>query len=542
MKKTRCIFSLLLVLFISTKGIHSQNWVRIFGNDVTAWARDLQEGYDQGYLLLGQVNPGITVPQMYAWLIKTDINGFELWDKKIFNPQYYNAFNDFELLSDGGMAMIGVTTKIDHSDYDVTILKLNNCGEKEWCKIFSTPGNSDYGLKIKQLPDGYIALVKYFKDWTQKRMWLFKLDEYGEIIWQKLYGYDDPDLHGEECRDLLITEEGDYLVTGDGYYWNPQTQTWQLRPLMIKTDPDGNQIWQLIYGFPAGYRGNVPMCPTEVPGNLIYCSSRHFRDSVPYGDSPSFIKFNLEGEEVYYRDLIDSTVLGMSYSLNFINDSTMLIAAGWSWNATISDSNGIIKVDTLGNVLKKKILLENVVNTFSSAIVTYDDKYLVTGGFSVNGADPSIYLYKLKFDLEFDSIYTNPFTYDSLCPYPIVSDTMDLDDCDVITDIKEPEEYEKESVIIAYPNPATDIISLEMPEYLVRKSNSSGITSTTIYHQWKEVRLEVFDLFGRLMYSETIPQQEKSVKIDVSTWPGGMYVARVVFMNDVVGSVKFVVN
>jgi len=535
----------ILILLFIFNGINlclAQNWIRIYGEDRTCWAAKMIESYDHGYIILSQVDPGPTVPQMYAWIIKTDINGNILWNKKIFNPSYYNAYNDIQHVSDGGWIMVGVTTKEDPLDYDVSFMKLNACGEKEWCKIFSTPGNSDYGLKIKEIPEGYLALVKYFKDWEQKRMWLFKLDEFGGVIWQKLYGYDDPNLINEECRGLMITNDENYLITGDGYYWNPQLQLWQRRPLMIKTDPDGNQIWQLIYGYPNGYRGAVAMNPTEVPGNFVYCSARHFRDSIPYGDSPSFIKLSLNGYEVYYEDLKQSTALGIANTLNFINDSQMICACSWSYSTTNIDSTGLIKTDTLGNILQTKLLLADVDNTLSSAVVTTDNKYLVTGGFSVNGADPSIYLFKLNFDLEYDSIYTTPLTYDSLCPYPIVSDTMDMDDCDVITAIKEPEEYEQEGILRAFPNPASERIFIEIPVYLIRKSSSSGLSSTTIYHQWKESQLEVFDLFGRLMFCEAIPRQEKTVEIDVSSWPGGMYVARMVFMNDVVGRVRFMVR
>jgi hypothetical protein len=68
------------------------------------------------------------------------------------------------------------------------------------------------------------------------------------------------------------------------------------------------------------------------------------------------------------------------------------------------------------------------------------------------------------------------------------------------------------------------------------------MTANTIYHQWKEVRLEVFDLFGILMYNKEILQQIKTVEIDVSGWNAGMYVARVIFMDEVVARAKFMVQ
>jgi len=526
------------VLFVQLG--YPQSWPRIYGLDKTCWSYSIVEPYDKGILILSQVNPNPQTPQMYSWLIKTDINGIQLWDKKIQNSFYQISCSEMSKTLDQGLILSGFTTRLDSTDYDIFFIKLNSCGEKEWCKIFSTPENSDFGVEIKQISDGYIALVKYFKDWHEKRIWLFKMDETGEIIWQKLYAAEDPKIANEECRDLLVCQDGGYLITGDCYYYDSISTYWFLRPLILKTDADGNQQWQLVYGLSSDYRGDVPLGPTQNESGYYYSSSRRFRDSIPYGDSPSFIKFDSSGNELYYRDLVDSTILGMSNTLNFINDSVMLIAAGWSSHSNISDSNGVIKVDTLGNVLKRKSLLSNVVNTFRSATTTFNDKYLVTGSFSVNGAKPHIYLYKLNFNLDFDSIYTMPRVYDSLCPHPIVSDTTDLDDCGVVTSIKEPEEYEEDARLRVYPNPASNRVTLEMPKVLIRKDASQGIATTTIYHRWDKTRLDVFNLAGNLIFSQELTTEQPQVELDISGWPEGMYMVRLVFMNEEVARAKIV--
>jgi hypothetical protein len=538
----RKIFYMVLLFLLLYNALYSQLWQREFGESKTCWAQDLKECYDNGYYLLSQVDPGSNEPRMHAWLIKTDINGNQIWDKKLFDPAYRISCYKIGKTTDQGLIMAGSTTRLDSNNYDPFFIKLNSCGEKEWCKIFSTPGNSDYGVKIIQISGGYIALLKYFQDWHQKRIWLFKLDESGNIIWQKLYAQNNPKINNEEEVDLMVTSDNGYLITGDCYYYDSISTYWLLRPLIIKTDPDGNEQWQLIYGLNSGYRGDVPNSPHQTSASFYYCSARHFRDSIPFGDSPSFLKIDSAGNEIYYRDLIDSTKLGMSNTLNFINDSVILIAGGWSYHTNISDSNGIIKTDTLGNILKTKILLANVVNTFQAAIVTHDEKYLVTGGFSVNGALPHIYLYKLNFNLDFDTLYNTPFIYDSLCPHMIVSDTSDLDDCSVITAIREPEEYEKESRLLVYPNPASNQITVEFPKCLIRKSFGHGMHSTTIYHQWINTRLDVLDLSGRLIVSGDVAKDESCVVISTSSWPDGMYLVRLIFMNEVVSEAKLVIK
>ncbi len=75
-------------------------------------------------------------------------------------------------------------------------------------------------------------------------------------------------------------------------------------------------------------------------------------------------------------------------------------------------------------------------NTFSFGVNIYENqpaKY-----------SRDILLYKLNADLSQADIDTNTYTYDSLCDHPIVSDTIYLDGCDIITGTNEvpgPGEY-----------------------------------------------------------------------------------------------------
>jgi hypothetical protein len=117
-----------------------------------------------------------------------------------------------------------------------------------------------------------------------------------------------------------------------------------------------------------------------------------------------------------------------------------------------------------------------------------------------------------------------------------------LDDCEVVVDIDEPIKNPEKTELKIFPNPASQKTTIELPEYLVRVSGGFGFSATTIYHQWKDVRLEVFDLFGKLIFSETVPQHKNSVSLHVSSWSPGMYLARIVFMNEVVAREKFVIN
>ena len=178
----------------------AQTWPRIFGVSEMAWGYDIIETYDKGYIVLSQVDPGWGgTTKMQAWLIKTDINGNTLWEKRVYHPSYHNAFNDVTITSDGGCIMIGSTTRLDLSAFDIMFMKLNACGEKEWCTILTTPDISDYGLKVQPVVDGYIGLLSYYTDDIEKRVWTIKLDNYGNIVWRKVYFQDDPGYRNEQA-------------------------------------------------------------------------------------------------------------------------------------------------------------------------------------------------------------------------------------------------------------------------------------------------------------------------------------------------------
>jgi hypothetical protein len=501
------------------------------------------ETYDKGYLMDVQVDPGPGVAQMQGLLIKTDINGNKLWTKSGISNSYQVAFSGYDNTDDGGIILTGATNKPDPSNYDIFFMKLNACGEKEWCKIISTPGNYDEGVKIKQTENGYIALIKYFQDWVTKRIWLFKLDAVGNILWEQLLNRPNDSIENSEGRDLEILPDNNFVVTGDGYDRSSGTVAY-LRPLVIKTDSDANVQWALSYGRNTGFRGDGGFSPSQNQSGFLYVAARHFRDSIPYGDSPCFIKVSPTGDEIYYKDLILDSYLGGSSFLNLVNIDSLFIGASW-----VDINNvfyvGMIKCDTLANISRTRILLQNPqsgIGNLKDASFTFDNNYLTVGSFFPNNAIPKVYLYKFTSNLDDAPLNTQPRVYDSLCPHPIVSDTISLDDCAVITKVDDPFKNPEKFNLTIFPNPATDIITIVIPDRIVKNTSAGTTQIATVFHQWKSAELEIFDLAGNKIWSKEIGQNNSKVEIDVSGWSQGMYLARLVFRNEVVAKSMFVIQ
>ncbi|MCK4678888.1 MAG: T9SS type A sorting domain-containing protein, partial [Bacteroidales bacterium] len=492
----------------------------------------LIESYDNGYVYAGKINQD-QIPK-YGWIFKTDINGEMLWDKKFGEYGDVTAVGGIKQTIDNGYILSGSTKKLDPY-YDPFIMKLNACGVKEWCKILHLPYNMDFGTRILQLHNGnYIALLTYFSYVYSERIWLMCFDDAGNILWKKVYAQTEPDIIDEDGFHLLLTVDSSIIITGIGAYPDSGTTNYKWRPLFIKTDFDGNEKWTLPWGYTQYFKGHGVMSVEDNKGN-IYTAGRHIRNQPNYGYSPTLIKTSKDGEELFYSDVYDSTELGMSTTISWFADSTLVIGTGWRFpDEEVIEA--VIKVDTTGNIITIKELIETD-NTFQGSIVDFDNKCVLMGGFYLDG-NWDIYAYKFNQELEYDTIYTLPFVYDSLCPYPIVSDTIPLD-CEVVG-LEEDQKVVERPKLTIIPNPAKDKIKVVLPEHITTHSKAAGFSVTTWRYQFNgDIQLEIYDMYGRRWHQQVIPGGDKEAEIPVRSLPAGLYVVRAVIDGKVVSG-KFV--
>jgi len=117
-----------------------------------------------------------------------------------------------------------------------------------------------------------------------------------------------------------------------------------------------------------------------------------------------------------------------------------------------------------------------------------------------------------------------------------------MPDCDVITGLNEPFTNPEDFLLKVYPNPATNTITVEIPQLLQKRSGPGGFQATTVYHKWGSAILEVYDLFGKKQLERVVHQGQLPVTMDVSRWPRGMYVFRLSFRGETVAMEKVVVE
>jgi len=523
----------------------AQLWPKTYeGNYNNVYARDIIETYDKGYLLVSDISEGLYSPySAYIGVTKTDVNGNILWDKKLGNGSYGILGGSFKQTQDGGLIISGsrLNNESNNWDYDPCIIKMNACGEIEWAKWFPVQGTINDSWDVIQSSEGnYDLLVSYYtyNPFDNKRIFIIRLDPEGNVLIIKAFLKNTPNIHNDDGMSLLQLNNGTTLITGYADYPNPEDSLlWFCHSYFINYNQELAANWNMVWGIKDHYYSDAFMS-VQSNTEMIYTAGRHTRNEPPeYPDSPCLFKLSPSGESLMAKDMIADSPLGIATTIDFLNDTTIILAAGWGDNSQCEE--GIFVTDTLGNVLKQKSLFTNFC-TFQGSCVTYDKKYLCFGSFEVpEGVIP--YLFKLTPDLENDTLNPAVFTYDSLCGHPITSSVIDPQ-WDIIVGIDEPEKNMEAQQFLLSPNPATDNVTITLPQYTVEKTQTGGFTVvTTTYRYNDKPELEIYDLNGRLQLSRTLQKDEKQLTLTISSLPAGVYMVRLVADKKQVAETKLVV-
>ena len=141
----------------------------------------------------------------------------------------------------GELVVCGETWNDSNRTYDGTVIKLDFQGNKIWQKIFGY-GNSDILTSIVALPNGgYVAAGRTdSKGAGAHDFWIIKLDEKGNLLWEKTYG----DKFEDKAENILVTKSGELLVCGSKMTVSSSTiEAW-----VMKLNPEGEKIWDKQFG------------------------------------------------------------------------------------------------------------------------------------------------------------------------------------------------------------------------------------------------------------------------------------------------------
>ncbi|HMT27436.1 MAG TPA: hypothetical protein PKD96_03965, partial [Candidatus Absconditabacterales bacterium] len=264
-------------------------WQKSFGGALTDGSYAIEKTTDGGYIVVGLSHSSngdvdsICQGQSDVWILKTDSLGNLQWQKS-YGGSYRDYLNDVKQTSDGGYVVVGTANSSDgdvvgsHGGGDCWLLKLSSTGVIQWQKSIGSDSDDD-GIGIEKTSDGgYIVLGcsaanngDISGNHGAHDYWIIKLDDLGNLQWEKSYGGSANDL----ARSFSKTSDGGYIITGytesnDGDITTLNkgySDIW-----IVKIDSLGVIQWQKSYGG-SGYDDPTSISQTSDGGYIFSASS-----------------------------------------------------------------------------------------------------------------------------------------------------------------------------------------------------------------------------------------------------------------------------
>jgi hypothetical protein len=260
--KTRMYNSLEDIWLIKTDSKGNKEWDKAFDLGTYEYGFSIQQTSDGGYILVGDIfSWGYPMAKIAFWLIKTDQYGNKQWDK-IYSGSDDCGGRCVRQTSDGGFIITGGTNFYGAGMRDLWLIKMDNNGNEEWNKTFGGK-NWEQGQYVQQTSDGGFIISGSVDQYAggPNDLWLIKTDSNGVLQWDKTFGGSDDD----EAHSVQQTSDGGYIIGGftlsygSGYF-----DFW-----LIKTDKDGNEMWNRTFGGTAFDEGWIVQQTTD--NGFIIC-------------------------------------------------------------------------------------------------------------------------------------------------------------------------------------------------------------------------------------------------------------------------------
>jgi hypothetical protein len=230
---------LLFISEVASAQAPAIEWEKSYGGSCMEWASDAHQTNDSGYIIAGSSysnngdvtghHPGENGANEWSdyWIVKTDKLGVIQWEKS-YGGTGPDDPRSIQQTADGGYIIAGSSNSTDgdvtgnHGWYDEWVVKLDEVGNIQWEKCYGSSNGEDDAACLRQTKDGgYIVAGasngnggdvtgNHNGNGLYNDVWLLKLDNMGSIEWEKCYG----GKYNDAANSIEQTKDGGYIVVG----------------------------------------------------------------------------------------------------------------------------------------------------------------------------------------------------------------------------------------------------------------------------------------------------------------------------------------
>lgn len=307
------------VYLVRTDAQGNALWSRTYGADLNEIGACVQQTSDGGFVVAGRRG----VQDHDSLLLRIDADGNLLWERT------YDAGDDDRAhavreTSDGGFVLtgqawfgIGI-----FGNYDFYVVKTDAAGNLEWTGVYKhEDSGNDVALAIEEIAGGGYIIGGT----TQSSVWdamLVRTDALGNELWKRTYGGSFAD----ECNDLRVTSDGGFVLTGAAV--SPGNGDTDL--LLVRTDADGNVLWELVTGGPDGTMAeDSGNCVRELPDGGFAVAG--MTSAASAGSWDVYVVRTTAAGNVLWTKKTGGAQDDRGHALVPLADGALAVA-GWAWS------------------------------------------------------------------------------------------------------------------------------------------------------------------------------------------------------------------
>lgn len=287
-----------------------------------------------------------------------------------------------------------------------------------WVRTYAEDYTSMGGDVIQATDGGFLIVGSIGGDQTseiQGGVLLIKTDPNGEVLWQRVYGGGEYDAGWT----ILETTDGNYLLAGETASFGEGG----LDGYLIMVDQDGNEVWSQTYGTPLN-ESITSIAPTTDGGYYLVGNCVDPTDIIADPGAAGYsgfggrsniyvVKIDPYGNEVWSR-VVDSDDNVIASSGLATSDGGLVILATIMYFPDVNNDLYLLKVDGEGNEIWSHIWEEETIAGYAM-MLTSDNCLIITGTYeSLENRISDVFL--LKVDLQGNEVWRitcgDPILYD----------------------------------------------------------------------------------------------------------------------------------
>lgn len=179
--------------------------------------------------------------------MKVDKEGNKVWEKYWGGGD--DSLNCVININEKENIACGYTKSFGNGGSDSYILKFDENGEKIWEKTYGGKGDEETSFIIKAKDGGFIAVGFTTSETSGCDIYILKIDEEGEVIWEKTFGGSGDDNAYSICESF----DGGYIIVGETTSFTGDINN----VYILKIDENGEKICEKNFGFSVDEEGNI---------------------------------------------------------------------------------------------------------------------------------------------------------------------------------------------------------------------------------------------------------------------------------------------